>query len=82
MLTLILFQCNLSGFVPKISYFTRVDQFSVGSIILVFFALVEAVLTSTFAGIGKQELSRRIDRWARFVFAVLFLANFAVAFFI
>lgn len=80
MLTLILFQFNLSRFVPKISYFTRVDHFSVVSIVLVFLALVEAVMTSTLAGSGKKELSQRIDRWARVVFPALFLTNLVLAF--
>ena len=57
---------------PRVSYLTTADKFLLGSMLLVFLALGEAVTTSRLADGGQEDLSRRIDRWARSIYAVLF----------
>ncbi len=74
MLTLIAFRFILGNLLPRVSYLTELDYFTLGSTILVFLALVEVVLTSGLAQAGKGETALRIDRSARFVFPGLFAA--------
>jgi len=74
MLTLIAFQFAMGDLLPRVSYFTVMDQFILGSSALVFFALVEAVLTSYLAMEEKKALGRRINRIARIAFPLAFVA--------
>jgi hypothetical protein len=69
---LILFMHRMSALLPRVSYLTRIDRFILFSIILVFLTLGEAVLTATLAHQEKKELSLKIDRWARYVYLLLF----------
>ncbi len=69
---LLLFNHRISGLLPRVSYLTRLDRFILFSIFLVFITLGESVLTATLAHKGKKELSLRIDRWARYVYLILF----------
>ena len=79
-LTLIAFQFSLGYLLPRVSYLTRADRFLLGSVILVFTAFGEAIVTSWLAGKERQEMSRRIDRQARWLFPLAFGAVVAVAF--
>ena len=72
MLTLIAYRFAVGGFLPKISYMTRLDVFILMSTILVFTSLVEVLLTSTLARADRLEMARRIDLWARLVFPATF----------
>ena len=72
MLTLIAYRFAVGGFLPKISYMTRLDVFILMSTILVFTSLVEVLLTSTLARADRLEMARRIDLWARLVFPAAF----------
>jgi hypothetical protein len=74
-ITLIAFQFSLGYLLPKISYFTRADKFLVGSTVLVFLAMGEAIITSSLAKGGKLELSHKIDRWARVIYPAIFIIN-------
>ncbi len=71
-LTLIAFQFSFIHILPRVSYLTRIDKFVLGSSILVFLALGEAILAGRLAARGQESLARRIDLWARFVYPVLF----------
>jgi hypothetical protein len=53
MLTLIAFTFVIGGHVPNVSYFTRMDYFILGSTVLVFATLVQAVLTEMMAKAKK-----------------------------
>jgi hypothetical protein len=71
--TLIAFQFSLGYLLPRVSYLTRADTFLMGSTLLVFLAMGEAVTTSRLVKSGKHELSRKIDRWARVIYPVVFI---------
>jgi hypothetical protein len=78
--TMIAFQFSLGYFLPRVSYLTRADKYVLGSTILVFLALGEGILTSWLALNGKHELSRKIDRWSRVVYPLLFVLCIWIAF--
>lgn len=71
---LILFNHRISALLPRVSYLTRIDRFILFSIILVFITLGVSVLTATLAHKEKKELALKIDRWARYVYLLLFAA--------
>jgi hypothetical protein len=72
-ITLIAFQFSLGYLLPRVSYLTRADLFLMGSTLLVFLAMGLAITTSRLAKNGKQELSLKIDRWARVIYPVNFI---------
>ncbi|MFQ5541646.1 MAG: hypothetical protein ACE5E2_02360, partial [Candidatus Binatia bacterium] len=60
-------------------YLTRVDRFVLGSLVLVFLALAEAITSGVLAARGKEALARRLDRWARFIFPAAFVVVLVLA---
>jgi hypothetical protein len=72
MLTLIAFQFALVSVLPKLAYFTVLDRFIVGSTVLVFFALVEAVVASFLVSKEKTALALRMDNISRWAFPAAF----------
>jgi hypothetical protein len=80
MLTLIAYRFAIGADVPKVSYVTRMDMFILGGTVLIFATLIEVIVTSTLASGGRLELARRIDRWARVLFPLLFALVTARAF--
>ena len=80
MLTIIAYQITLSNMLPRISYFTRLDYFIVGSNILVFLALLEAVMSSAIARNNKEVLAQKLDRHSRYIFPILFLVVLLITF--
>lgn len=79
--TLIAFSLSLSTTLPRIAYATRADEFVLGSTLLVFFALGEAILTTTLAKQGRHRLALRLDRWARVAYPILFVIMAAITIF-
>ena len=79
-LTLIFFQFRFSQILPQISYLTRVDEFMIGSTILVFFALGEVVLTTRLTQLGNESLAVRINHWSRWLFVLAFALMIVSAF--
>jgi hypothetical protein len=73
MLTLIAYRFAIDTLVPKVSYLTKMDQFIVVGTVLVFLTLMQVVLTSRLAQIGREKLAKRIDRLSRWVFPGLFV---------
>jgi hypothetical protein len=73
-LTLIAYHIALAGKLPDIPYLTRMDMFLFGSTLLVFSAMLEVVLTSRMARSGHLDGARRLDRWCRALFPLLYLA--------
>ncbi len=67
-LTVIAFQLSFGDLLPQIPYLTRMDRFVLGSTILVFAALAEAIWTSSLSVRGRLPAARRVDRLSRFVF--------------
>ena len=73
-LTLIAFLFSLAYTLPRLSYLTRADRFVMGSMVLVFFAFGEALLSTGLAGRGRESVAVRIDRFSRLAFPAAFLA--------
>lgn len=80
-LTLIAFLLTTRRLLPQVEYLTRADVIVLGSVILVFFALGEAVLTYNLAYRGRQQVARAIDRWSRVVYVVFFGIAWLIAWF-
>ena len=78
--SLILFNHRVAGMLPRVSYITRIDILLLGGTIIVFVALGETVLTSRLAKIGREELGRSIDRWARWIYLSLVILLLAWVF--
>ena len=57
---------------PPVSYMTRADQFLFGATLLVFLALGEAVATGGMAKNGQEAFAKKVDRQARWIYAVAF----------
>jgi hypothetical protein len=74
MLTLIAYRFMVGSSLPPVPYLTRMDLFILGSTLLVFAALMQAVVTSIMAHKGRPDSARRADRWCRAVFPGLFVA--------
>lgn len=72
MLTLIAFQFALAATLPRVSYLTVMDTFVFGAAVLIFLALVEAVVTSALVGVGKDDLARRLDYHGRWILPLAF----------
>lgn len=77
MLTLIAFQFAMTAILPRLSYFTTLDLISLGSTVLVFLALVEVTLTAALVSRGEEELARRMDGVARWLFPLAFVTWWA-----
>lgn len=73
MLTMIAHRFILASQLPRLSYMTRMDYFTVGSTFLVFLALVVAVAISYLSTINRNQTAKRMDLWARGAFPVVFL---------
>jgi hypothetical protein len=80
MLTLIAYRFAVGGYLPSISYLTRLDGFILISTAIVFATLVEVVVTSTLARDGRLDTARRVDNVARAAFPVVFGAVTVYAF--
>ncbi len=70
--TLIAFRLSLRLMLPPVSYMTRADQFLLGATLLVFLALGEAVATGGMAKNGQEAFAKKVDRQARWIYAVAF----------
>jgi len=73
-LTMIAHRFVLASLLPRLPYMTRMDYFTVGSILFVFLALATVIWTASLDRRKLTERARTIDRWARPVFPVLFLS--------
>ena len=80
MLTLIAYLFALGHLLPRISYLTLADKFTLSSAILIFVALVEVVAVNFLARGGKEDLSHKIQKTARWAFPVAFAVVCTTAF--
>ncbi len=74
MLTLIAYRFAVGAALPKLSYLSRLDYFILGATILVFLAMVEVITTSYLASTGSLASARKVDRFARVAFPLVFAA--------
>jgi hypothetical protein len=58
--------------VPKVPYTTRIDEFVLMGTVIVFIALIQAVITSMLAQSNKVNLARKVDIISRIIFPVVF----------
>jgi hypothetical protein len=71
-LTLIAFRFAATSDLPKVDYMTRLDFFVLGSTVLVFGGLAQAVFTMHLAKVDMLPRARKIDLWCRWLFPIAF----------
>jgi hypothetical protein len=72
--TLIAFRFSMGLFLPKVSYMTLADKFTLGATVLVFYALAQAVSTGWLAKNNKETIAHAMDRWGRWIYLLVFAA--------
>jgi hypothetical protein len=81
MLTLIAYRFAIDSQLPRLPYMTRLDVFILTSTILVFFSLIEVLVTTILDHNQQAERAKKIDRYCRVIFPVIFgialIATFA-----
>ena len=75
MLTLIAYRFAVGANLPDVSYLTRLDYFIMVSTVLVYAALVVVVVTASYVASDRVHVAHRVDRWARWLFALAFLVT-------
>jgi hypothetical protein len=74
MLTLIAYQFTVNDLLPKVGYLTSMDQYVLSSSLLVFLALVEALVTGRLASTGRAAIAEKIDLASRWLFPGIYVA--------
>ena len=82
MLTLIAYRFLLGAFLPRLSYLTRMDWYTLNCTALVFFSLVTVVASAYLRRTEREPRADRVDRMARGLFPTAFLATFVISFFL
>jgi Neurotransmitter-gated ion-channel ligand binding domain len=72
MLTLIAYRYAVDTQLPRLPYMTRIDLFFLVSTLLVFFSLIEVLVTTILDNNQQTKLAKRIDRYCRVIFPVIF----------
>src|SRR5713226_3176419 len=79
MLTLIAYRFAVDSQLPRLPYMTRLDSFFLTSTILVFFSLIEVLVTTILDNNQQTERAKKIDRYCRAIFPVIFaIASVAI----
>jgi cadmium resistance protein CadD (predicted permease) len=73
MLTLIAYQFTVNDLLPRVGYLTSMDQYVLSSSLLVFLALVEALITGRLASTGRAAAAEMLDRVSRWLFPVTYV---------
>ena len=81
MLTLIAYRFAIDSQLPRLPYMTRLDAFILTSTILVFFSLIEVLVTTILDNNQQTGRAKKIDRYCRVIFPVIF-AVALIAFFV
>ena len=72
MLTLIAYRFAVDAQLPRLPYTTRLDTFILTSTLLVFFSLIEVLVTTILHNKEQTNLARRIDQYCRVIFPMIF----------
>jgi cadmium resistance protein CadD (predicted permease) len=80
MLTLIAYRFAIDSQLPRLPYMTRLDGFILISTILVFFSLIEVLVTTILDNNQQAERAKKIDRYCRVIFPAVFLLASIVIF--
>jgi len=79
MLTLIAYRFAVDSQLPRLPYMTRLDSFFLTSTILVFFSLIEVLITTILDNNHRKKQAQMIDRYCRVIFPVIFvIASLAI----
>ena len=79
MLTLIAYRFAVDSQLPRLPYMTRLDAFFLVSTLLVFFSLIEVLVTTILDNKQQTERAKKIDRYCRMVFPAIFvIASIAI----
>jgi hypothetical protein len=78
-LTLVAYLFAVGHLLPRVAYFTRMDQFILLSTLMVFISLLQTVATTTLITRNKALIAR-IESWSRIVYPVILLAVLGVSF--
>ncbi len=81
-LTLFAFQFAITNLIPRVSYLTRMDRFTMMCSLLIFFALIVALTTSYCAKKNWIPRAVLINRTARVLFPLIFCGIIYFAFFL
>jgi hypothetical protein len=73
MLTLIAYRFAIGGFLPVISYLTRLDYFILGATVLVFSSMAQVVIVAYLVRSNRREWAVNVDRVARILFPAAFV---------
>ncbi len=79
MLTLIAYRFAVDSQLPRLPYMTRLDAFILTSTLLVFFSLIEVLVTTILDNNQQTKRAKKIDRYCRVIFPVIFaIASVAI----
>src|SRR6267378_2021482 len=79
MLTLIAYRFAVDSQLPRLPYMSRLDALFLTSTLLVFFSLIEVLVTTILDSNQQTERAKKIDRYCRAIFPVIFaLASVAI----
>lgn len=78
-LTLVAYLFAVAHLLPRVSYFTRLDEFILLSTLMVFISLLQTAVTTTLI-IKNTQLMARIDWWSRIVYPLVLLAVLGISF--
>jgi hypothetical protein len=79
MLTLIAYRFAVDTQLPRLPYMTRLDVFFLISTLLVFFSLIEVLVTTILDNNQQLERAKAIDRYCRLIVPVIFvIASIAI----
>ena len=79
MLTLIAYRFAVDSQLPRLPYMTRLDLFFLVSTLLVFFSLIEVLVTTILDNNQQTERAKKIDRYCRVIFPAMFaIASIAI----
>ena len=79
MLTLIAYRFAVDSQLPRLPYMTRLDGLFLTSTLLVFFSLIEVLVTTILDNKQQTERAKKIDRYCRAIFPAIFaVASIAI----
>lgn len=79
MLTLIAYRYAVDSQLPRLPYMTRLDVFFLVSTLLVFFSLIEVLITTIFDNNRQTARAKKLDRYCRVIVPVIFvIASLAI----
>jgi hypothetical protein len=79
MLTLIAYRYAVDSQLPRLPYMTRLDVFFLISTLLVFFSLIEVLVTTILDNNEQTVRAKKIDRYCRVIVPVIFvIASIAI----